>query len=75
MRLDYKFIYDGKEYIGTGVDIGDTCDLASEKEDIKGLKESAICHEFDLSFPYDEEKIAEIMKDAQFEWCELQDED
>lgn len=71
MLLDYEFELENKTYKKTGVDIGETCDIEAEKKDIEGYKKSAICHEFDLTYGYDDDKIDEMYKKAKFNFCDL----
>ncbi len=70
MHLSYEFEKDGKVYNGVGIDIGETCDIEAEAEDIEGLKIAAICHEFDLTIDEFEEQNINI-NDYNFKYCEL----
>lgn len=72
MHLTFEFNYNGRVYFGRNIDIGDTIDIESEKKDIEGLKISAICHAFDLTVGYDDEKIEQIKSEATFKYCELE---
>lgn len=71
MHLDYEFELDGKTYTGRGVDIGDTIDIETEKENHEQNKKSAICHELNLYYGEDDEKIEEAYNRATFSYCEL----
>ena len=70
MRLDYEFEFQGKNYRGVGVDIGDTIDLEAEAQDTEGLKISAICHEFNLTA--DEFADKYNLDDFKFNYCDLE---
>ena len=74
MHLSYEFELDGKTYDGINVDIGDTCDIEAAKEEEKINKISAICHEFDYTVGYDDDKIEEAYNKAVFKYCDLENE-
>lgn len=70
MNLDYEFEFQGKNYKGVGVDIGDTIDLEEEAKDIEGLKTSAICHALDIDI--DEFNKNYNLNDFNFKYCDLE---
>jgi len=48
MKLDYEFKFNGQDFRGIGIEIGDADDLESEAENIEQNKISAICHELNI---------------------------
>lgn len=72
VRLDYEFDYNGKTYEGNNIDIGETLNKETMKEDFDDLRKNAICHAFDLSCE-EKEKIDKILKSAKFNYCDFGD--